>query len=137
MVDHNRTRVYIKMQCYTQRGPVYQARLESPDGPLLVNTSLEPLFAASRALIALGITGKIEMWDGERPYPRMSGDISKLAKLTVREDGATPPTLCRWRPFPAARGEQKVAKHGSGVLGYPQRRLAKKPHDRAAARGEP
>ena len=26
------------------------------------------------------------MWDCERPYPRMSGNIETLAKLTVRED---------------------------------------------------
>ena len=130
------TRIYIKVQRYTKRGPVYQARLGSTDGPVVVNSSLEPLFAASRALIVLGITGRVEMWDGELPYPRMSGDVAKLARLTVREDDKTPPTLCRWKPFLAATGKQKVAKSDPGLLEYPSRRVATNVPDRAVARGK-
>src|SRR5262245_46803260 len=132
MSDLTMTRIYIKLQRHTNRGPVYKARLGSPEGPVLVNSSLEPIFAASRVLIGCGITGKIEMWDSVRPFPRMSGDIARLAKLTVREDSDTSPTLCRWRPFPTARGKQKAGFGMSMLLKHPRTETAKKPPDRAA-----
>ena len=124
-----------QLQRYTNRGPVYQARLDSPEGPLLVNSSLEPEFAASRVLVSRGITGRIEIWDSERPYPRTSGEIEKLAKLTVREDENTPPTLRAWMPFAVATGGPKSAKRGSGLPSTPKRRLSRNMRDRAPAKG--
>jgi hypothetical protein len=35
--------------------------------------------------LSKGITGKIEMWDSARAFPRMWGDIERLAGITVSE----------------------------------------------------
>jgi hypothetical protein len=79
-------------------GPnTYSVDLE--DGPRLLNSTKLPFLDGARALLNLGHTGALEMWDYERPYPRMRGDIEKAAKLTVREDdrrfGFEP-----WKPSP-------------------------------------
>lgn len=77
-------RIYISAPRYGEREPVYTARLGSPTGPIIVESSGEPLLAASRAVLALGHVGRIEMWDAVLPTYRMYGDIEKLAQLTIR-----------------------------------------------------
>src|SRR5690242_10863323 len=77
------TRIYLELPLrYSSRGPRYSARLGRPDGELIVIDTLTPFFDSARALRPRGLTGRLEMWDSERPYPRMSGDIEALAKLT-------------------------------------------------------
>ena len=100
------TRIYLDLppRLRRERSPGYTARLDSPDGPVLVeDCSSGVIYAAARALLAHGMRGRVEMWDSERPYPRLSGDIEKLAKWTIREDRKTGPKLARWKPFPEAR----------------------------------
>jgi hypothetical protein len=79
------TRIFIDRARITARGASYEARLDSPFGPILVGLSPEPMFAACRALVAMGRSGPVEVYDAKRPFPRMSGDIATLAKLTVDE----------------------------------------------------
>jgi hypothetical protein len=62
----------------------YQVTLEA--GAVLVWAARSPFYDGARALEAKGITGPFEMWDRERPYPRMLGDVATAAKLSVRED---------------------------------------------------
>jgi len=64
----------------------YRVRSLTPDGAVLIKSSRQPLLDACRALIEMGITGRVEMWDAVRPYARMSADIEKGAKLMCRED---------------------------------------------------
>ena len=98
------TRVYIRELKISKRGPLYEARLGSPTGPILVESTLEPALAGSRALLARGITGRLEMWDGLRPFPRMIADIESAAALTVREDRGTSATFVRFKPLSPATG---------------------------------
>src|SRR3954451_7279849 len=68
------------------KGLRYSVRLLSHDGELLVQDSLVPFCDAARALLARGVRGEMELWDDERSFPRMRGDIEEYARLTVRED---------------------------------------------------
>lgn len=87
-------KIYITQTTYGSRGPIY--RVEH-DGEVLLASTPIPFFDGARALAAKGLTGKFEMWDHERPYPRMMGVIEKAAKLTVRE-GEDRPRFRKWEP---------------------------------------
>lgn len=81
-------RIYIEPRGHGARGPRYQVRMNKPDGMVIIDSTTEPLFDAARVLMSNGITGRLEMWDGTRPFPRMRGDIVKLAAKTVSEGDA-------------------------------------------------
>jgi hypothetical protein len=87
-------KIYIKQTTYGSRGPIY--RVEH-DGEVLLASTPVPFFDGARALAKKGLTGEFEMWDHERPYPRMMGVIEKAAKLTVWE-GEKCPTIRKWEP---------------------------------------
>src|SRR3712207_2799 len=48
----------------------------------------QPFHDGARALLERGITGPFEIWDAERPYLRMAGDVETAAGLTVEEADA-------------------------------------------------
>jgi hypothetical protein len=102
-------RIYVELLRVGARGPIYRARLGSPVGDVLVKRSTEPLLAGARVLVSQGVTGILELWDSQRPYPRLYGDIALLAKLSVKEDEKTSPTFRVWRPFPVAPSWSKSA----------------------------
>jgi hypothetical protein len=103
-------RIYLDVPPRTSaKGPRYTARLGSPFGELLVRDSLVPFCDTARVLLARGVQGGIEMWDPERPFPRLRGLIEDFARLTVREDERTGPQFVPWRPFPAARERSRTA----------------------------
>ena len=56
------------------------------DGKLLVDRSRDPECDAARALVAMGITGKLTMLDGKTGIPRIIIDIEKAAKLRTVEE---------------------------------------------------
>jgi hypothetical protein len=68
----------------------FNARLGSPDGEVLVTSSREPALAAARVLIGRGFdpAATLEMWDRERPYPRLRGVLDVMAGQTVIEAAA-------------------------------------------------
>lgn len=78
-------RIYIELRGYGARGPRYQVRMNKPDGMVIIEGTTEPMFDAARALLSKGVAGKLEMWDSQRPYCRLRGDIERLAGLTVSE----------------------------------------------------
>lgn len=88
------TKIYITQTSYGSRGPLY--RVEH-DGEVLIASTPVPFFDGARALAAKGMTGPMEMWDRERPYPRMRGIIEGAAKLTVSE-GEKRPAIVKWSP---------------------------------------
>jgi hypothetical protein len=73
-------RLYIEPLSIGARGPRCRVSLGSPTGPILVKASTEPSLAGARALQARGITGNVELWDNERPFPRTRGRIEELSK---------------------------------------------------------
>jgi hypothetical protein len=54
-------------------------------GTLIVELSRDPECDAARALLAVGITGKLIMLDGKTGKPRTIIDIEKAARLTTEE----------------------------------------------------
>jgi len=81
-------RILISLRGHGKRGPRYAVHLNSADGPLLLEGTSQPMLDAARCLLAQNITGPIEMWDNTRGFPRLKGDIEKLARLTVSETQA-------------------------------------------------
>lgn len=97
---------------YSPGAPHYRARLGGLDGEIIVQHTPTPFFDAARVLLSKRVTGTLEMWDGERSYPRMRGDIAKMAKLTVIETDTVGPTIARHVPFPAHGIGSKTADQG-------------------------
>lgn len=109
------TRLYVEGPRVTARGLTYRARIGSPSGPVIVEASSEPLLDGSRALLAKGISGPVELWDEVRPSPRLTGDIVRLASLTVDENRGT---FRRWMAFPVRRSGPKTAKRDCRTFPY-------------------
>lgn len=76
----------MELRGYGARGPRYRITMNSPGGMVIVPTTTEPLFAAARLLHSQGVSGQLQLWDSVRPFPRLQGDIERLAGLTVAED---------------------------------------------------
>jgi hypothetical protein len=103
-------RIYIEpLHRANSRGPCYRARLGSPTGEIIIESSTQPFFHAARVLVARGIIGGTEVWDNVLPYARMRGDITALAKLTV-EEGDGPPRYRRRQPFASGRVGSKTSE---------------------------
>lgn len=65
----------------TERGPLFDAYY----GEEFLVRSVQPFFDGARELQKRGLRGPMEMWDRERPFPRMEGLVEKAALLTVTE----------------------------------------------------
>jgi hypothetical protein len=65
---------------------------------VLIEDTHNPEYEACRALLARGITGRLETYREGNPHPAMILDIEKAAKLTISE-GAHGPTRVKWQPF--------------------------------------
>ena len=77
------------------RGALYDVTY---NGISIVRASTEPCLDGARALKALGYSGKLELWDDITPYVRLTADIDKAAKKTIRE-GDEPPRLVKYVAF--------------------------------------
>jgi hypothetical protein len=66
-------------------------------GKVLVESTRNPEFDASRALLAWGVTGTLEIWRRGKSAPDARLDIQRGAKLTVHEND-TGLRLARWEP---------------------------------------
>jgi hypothetical protein len=115
------TLIYVNRVRITARGALYEARLNSPIGPILIGLSPEPMLAACRALVAMGRSGPAEVWDAKRPFPRLSGDIAQLARLTVDENRRG---FRRWQPFPVRASGEFSADLEAGLPDIPESETA-------------
>lgn len=68
----------------SSRGPLYEAVFQ---GEIVVARSAQPFLDACRVLQARGCRGRAELWDHERPFPRMQGTIEGASRLAVDETG--------------------------------------------------
>lgn len=101
------TKIVIKPICLDKRGRNYSVSLEGR--PLIAKTR-NPTADACRSLVALGLSGGLEVWDDERPFPRLIiPDISKAAKLTVAENAAHGPRIVPYQPFPSSASATEAA----------------------------
>jgi hypothetical protein len=68
-------------------------------GKVLIESTRNPEFDACRALLARGITGRLEVWRPGRVSADMRLDIERGARLTIRETDDRGLRLVRWEPF--------------------------------------
>ena len=59
----------------------------------------EPLTTGARELAALGLTGRVELWNKNGSYARCGGSIARLAKLTVAENEYHGPRIAKFVEF--------------------------------------
>jgi hypothetical protein len=115
------TRIYIEPLRTGARCPRSRVHLGSPNGPVLVKATIQPLLDGTRALLSRGITGSVECWDNIRPYPRMRGSIEQLSKLAVKENQNVSPTFVPYEPFPVTRCSPPRAKRNNGEVSKPEK----------------
>lgn len=71
------------------------------DGGLLIASTRNPTGDACRHLVALDRSGRLEVWDDTRPYPRLIiPDITKGSTLTVAENERHGPRFVAYRALP-------------------------------------
>ncbi len=87
-------KIYITKGRVGQRGLLYDVEYE---GDVICRSSLTPLLDACRMLRAGGLAGKIEMWDREGLWPRMTSTIEGAAQLAIADRGSGP-IFTKWRP---------------------------------------
>lgn len=96
--SNSTVRVTIRPTSLGNRGQVYSVFL---DGQLLIERTLDPTPETCRLLSSRGQAGRLEVWDEERPYPRLIvHDLVKAAGLTVSETERHGPRFRRYKPFP-------------------------------------
>jgi hypothetical protein len=121
---------------HTQKGPYYNARLQRPDGEIIV-CSTEPLFAACRELVKRGITGNIRKY--RNGVLSAEGDIEQFAGLTVVESDTEGPVIRKYHEHPRAvvRRAQKTVETLSGVPDTPRATKAAGGETRPPSDGRP
>lgn len=124
-------RIFVKRDRISQRGPMYTARLHSPAGDIIATGTMEPALAAARALIARSHdpASVLEMWDIERPYPRLRGQLGVMARQTVMEGSAgSGPRFAKYNPVETRfRQDTASPKEGFGALGATDHAPAREP----------
>lgn len=69
------------------------------EGKVIVSHAYAPFGAAARALLAMGLTGRLTMYD-QKGMPCLLGTIEKAAKYTITEESdGNGPRLVKFRPF--------------------------------------
>lgn len=94
-------KIYITNVKAGKRGLLYNVTY---DGEVICQSSITPLLDAARTLASRGLEGNLEMWDMERPYPRMRSTIAAAAKLAVIDTGSGP-RFVKYRERPAEAGQ--------------------------------
>lgn len=85
----------------SNRGPMFEARFEGG----LICVSVQPLLDSARVLLARGLCGPLEMWDGVLNYARMRSTIEAAAKLTITE-GDRRPRFITYRSFDGGQSKE-------------------------------
>ena len=120
-------RIIIEPTKNGQRGQLYRVLHE---GRVLLESTREPLFDACRALAAMGVTGRLEMWRPGKGHSDMAVDIERGAGLTVAETAESSPVLRAWKAFesqadehafPADTSEQGMASRDLPVGRQPRK----------------
>jgi hypothetical protein len=97
-------RVFMECTGYMQSGARY--RVTDEEGRELVASTRVPEFDAARALLAKGVTGRLEVWRASATYPAVVLDIERAAGLTVSETDRDGLQIVKWQPGnPSAIGE--------------------------------
>lgn len=111
------TRIYITCTGYGKRGPLYTARLGSAQGEVLVSNTIQPALDSARVLVRRGADplGILEMWDTDRPYPRLTGQLGRMAGQTIMErDNRSGPAFEKFKTFRDGTRRTAVATRSGG-----------------------
>jgi hypothetical protein len=128
------TRVEIERTNLTENGQRYRVMCA---GEILAEGRRNPIFDACRALLARGITGRLEVWRRGRTSADMQLGIGKGAGLTVAENDYDGLRLRPYKPKPdrCRRGKATAAISGSPVPATQTSKTAAS--DSTARRDEP
>lgn len=66
-------------------GWLYEVRLGTPSGEILMPQAKDPLSEGCRVLSRRGVTGKVELWDSSSQYFRLRSSIEYQRMITVEE----------------------------------------------------
>jgi hypothetical protein len=115
--QHRTHRIAVEVTGYGSRGPIYRVL---HGGEVLLEGCRCPLFEACRALLAKGITGRLELRRSGKASWDVAVDIAVGAKLTVIETETEGPRLGKWSvPSPDAisrlRRRARTATNGFPV----------------------
>ncbi|MBB4183912.1 hypothetical protein GGE07_000525 [Sinorhizobium terangae] len=102
--DKSPLRVFIEPVKMTSKGQGYSV---SFNGEIIITNTRNPAADACRHLVVLGHRGRMEMWDRERAYPRMTfPDIERAARLTVAENEHHGPRIVRFKEMDQERRQR-------------------------------
>jgi hypothetical protein len=79
-------------------------------GEVLVEGRRNPIFDACRALLAQGITGRLEVWRRGKTSADMQLDIERGASLAICETAAESLRAVPWRPRPDITSPNAVSR---------------------------
>ena len=107
--DHATHRIVIEpTSIHGERGQHYRVYF---DGVVLIDDTWNPKFEACRALVARGITGRMEVWRAGKAHANMIvPSIEEAARWTVVENEKEGPVIKRWEPMPAHLQEKAVSR---------------------------
>jgi len=80
-------------------------------GEILVEGHRNPIFDACRALLARGITGRLEVWRRRKTSADMQLDIERGAGLAICETATKSLQVVPWRPRPDITSQNAVSRH--------------------------
>ncbi len=89
--------VHVTIEPTTIRGERGQHYRVHHAGEVLIEDCWNPEYDAARALLAKGVTGKVEVWRGDQHASTI--DVEVAAGLTVVENANSGPRLAPWVPF--------------------------------------
>ena len=78
-------------------------------GAILIEDTRNPEYDACRVLLAMGITGKLETWRKDSPYPGLLLDIRKGAARTVEDGRRVGPRFRPWSSHPEMPDQKAVS----------------------------
>jgi hypothetical protein len=91
-----------------ERGQYYRVYFE---GAVLLDETWNPEFEGCRALVARGITGRMEVWRAGKAHADMLvPDIAEAARWTVVENDKEGPVIKRWEPMPEDLQRKAVSR---------------------------
>lgn len=91
-------KITITPKAINNKGHIYAVSFNRAE---IIAKTRNPELNACRWLATHGYRGRMEVWDTDRPYPRMTiNDIEKAATLTVSESDGQPLKFTKYRPMP-------------------------------------
>ncbi len=100
-------KIFIRPTSLDKLGQNY---LVSFEGQTIIEKTRNPTADACRRLVALGNSGRLEVWGNGEPFARLIiRDIETASGLTISENTAHGPRVAAYQPFNASRLNAKEA----------------------------